>query len=66
MDVPIALVGGAGDLKGNRHVAAPMGTPLSNLHVSLVNRAGISIESFGDSTGMLDLNAVSAKAPSSA
>jgi hypothetical protein len=66
MDVPIALVGGAGDLKGNRHVAAPMGTPLSNLHVSLVNRAGIPIESFGDSTGMLDLNAVSTKAPSSA
>jgi hypothetical protein len=58
MDVPIALVGGAGGIKGNRHVAAPMGTPLSNLHVSLVNRAGLPIESFGDSTGMLDLNAV--------
>jgi hypothetical protein len=42
-----------------------MGTPLSNLHVSLVNRAGIPIESFGDSTGMLDLNAVPTKAPSS-
>jgi hypothetical protein len=66
MDVPIALVGGAGALKGNRHVAAPMGTPLSNLHVSLVNRAGIPIESFGDSTGALDLNAVPAKASSSA
>ena len=33
MDVPIALVGGAGGLKGNRHVATPMGTPLSNLLV---------------------------------
>ena len=66
MDVPIALVGGAGELKGNRHVAAPMGTPLSNLHVSLVNRAGIPIDSFGDSTGALDLNAVAKKAPSSA
>jgi hypothetical protein len=58
MDVPIALVGGAGGLRGNRHVAMPMGTPLSNLHVSLVNKAGIPIESFGDSTGMVDLNAV--------
>jgi hypothetical protein len=66
MDVPIALVGGAGEHKGNRHVAAPMGTPLSNLHVSLVNRAGIPIESFGDSTGALDFNAVPKKAPSSA
>ena len=60
MDVPIALVGGAGGLRGNRHVAMPMGTPLSNLHVSLVNKAGIPIESFGDSTGMVDLNAVPA------
>ena len=31
MDVPIALVGGAGGCKGNRHVATTMGTPLSNL-----------------------------------
>jgi hypothetical protein len=66
MDVPIALVGGAGELRGNRHVAAPMGTPLSNLLVSLVNRAGVPIESFGDSTGALDLDASSPKTPSSA
>jgi hypothetical protein len=66
MDVPIALVGGAGDLKGNRHVAAPMGTPLSNLLVNLVNRAGVPIESFGDSTGILDLDGSPARAPSSA
>jgi hypothetical protein len=65
MDVPIALVGGAGGIKGNRHVAAPMGTPLSNLLVSLVDRAGIPIDSFGDSSGMLDLNAVQSPAPNS-
>ena len=40
MDVPIALVGGAGGFKGNRHVATPMGTPLSNLLVTIVNSAG--------------------------
>jgi hypothetical protein len=55
MDVPIALVGGAGELKGNRHITAPMGTPLSNLQVNLLNRAGIPVESFGDSTGVLQL-----------
>jgi hypothetical protein len=65
MDVPIVLVGGAGGIKGNRHVAAPMGTPLSNLHVGLVNRVGVPVESFGDSTGVLDLDAVPARAPSS-
>jgi hypothetical protein len=58
MDVPIAIVGGAGGLKGNRHLALPMGTPLSNMHVSLLNNAGVAIESFGDSTGIVDLNAV--------
>jgi hypothetical protein len=66
MDVPIALVGGASQVKGNRHVAAPMGTPLSNLHVSLLNSAGVPIESFGDSTGLLDLNTVPTREPSSA
>jgi len=57
MDVPIALVGGAGGIKGNRHVAMPMGTPLSNLLAGLVNRSGVPIDTFGDSTGVLDLNA---------
>jgi len=65
MDVPIALVGGVGDLKGNRHITTPMGTPLSNLLVSIVNRAGVPIDSFGDSTGTLDLNAAPASANSS-
>jgi hypothetical protein len=55
MDVPIALVGGAGGFKGNRHLATPMGTPLSNLLVTLVDKAGVPIESFGDSTGTVDL-----------
>ena len=55
MDVPIALVGGAGGFTGNRHVATPMGTPLSNLLVGLVNRAGVPIDSFGDSTAVLRL-----------
>jgi hypothetical protein len=59
MDVPIALVGGAGGLRGNRHIVTPMGTPLSNLLVSLVNRAGVPVDSFGDSTGTLDLDTVS-------
>jgi hypothetical protein len=62
MDVPIALVGGAGDVKGNRHIAAPMGTPLSNLHVNLLQRAGIPADSFGDSSGVLDLNTVTKSA----
>ncbi len=57
MDVPIALVGGAGGLKGNRHIATTMGTPLSNLLVDVIVRAGVPVDSFGDSTGELDLDA---------
>ncbi len=65
MDLPLALIGGAGGIKGNRHIAAPMGTPSSNLLVHLANRAGVPIDSFGDSTGVLDLDtAPSGTAPS--
>jgi hypothetical protein len=56
MDLPMAIVGGADGVKGNRHIAAKMGTPLSNLLVSMVTRAGVSLDSFGDSTGVLDPN----------
>jgi hypothetical protein len=64
MDLPIALVGGTGGLKGNNHIAAPLGTPLPNMHVAIANRAGISIDSFGDSTGVLELDTVQKNAPS--
>jgi hypothetical protein len=64
MDVPIALVGGVKGIRGNNHVAAPMGTPVSNLLVNVLNHADIPIESFGDSTAVLDLNVVASKAPS--
>ncbi len=56
--MPTALIGGARGLKGNRHIAAPMGTPFSNLLLSLVNHAGIESESFGDSTARFDLDDV--------
>jgi hypothetical protein len=62
MDVPIAIVGGAGGIRGNRHVTAPMGTPLSNLHVAVLNKAGVAVDNFGDSTGPLDLDRITKRA----
>lgn len=62
MDLPIALVGGGDGLKGNRHLATPMGTPMSNLLLHLANKARIPIDSFGDSTGVLDLDTMPASA----
>jgi hypothetical protein len=54
MNLPILLVGGgSGSIKGNRHIQFPEETPLANLHVSLMSRLGLKIESFGDSTGGL-------------
>ncbi len=46
--------GGAGQVKGGRHLQYPKGTPMANLLVSLVNKMGVPIESFGDSTGPLE------------
>ena len=52
LDLPIVLAGGGGGtIKGGRHVRLPEGTPLANLHVTVLERMGISAESLGDSTG---------------
>ncbi|MEJ1965058.1 MAG: DUF1552 domain-containing protein [Gammaproteobacteria bacterium] len=50
--LPTAIVGGgAGKVKGNQHLRYPDRTPLANMHVALLNRAGVPTEKFGDSTG---------------
>jgi hypothetical protein len=52
--LPIILVGGAnGKLKGGRHIVPPERTPVANLHLSVLNMAGIPQEKFANSTGML-------------
>ena len=53
-DLPIALVGGqAAGVTGGRYVRHSKGTPLSNLHVTILERLGVPAEKFGDSTGRL-------------
>jgi hypothetical protein len=53
-DLPILLCGkGGGILKTGRHVRCPRETPLTNLWLSLLDRMGVSIDAFGDSTGRL-------------
>jgi hypothetical protein len=54
--LPTLLIGGgAGKLTGGRHIALPTPTPISNLHLSLLDRVGIEQRTFGDSTGTIDL-----------
>ena len=55
-DLPVLLVGGdATGIRGGRHLAYPENTPIANLYVTLLDKLGIHLESFGDSTGRLDL-----------
>jgi hypothetical protein len=56
IDLPLVLVGGgAGRLKGGRHLRFPKDTPMNNLHLSLLEKVGVPVERFGDSTGTIDL-----------
>jgi hypothetical protein len=53
-DLPILLCGkGGGTLKAGRHVRCPRETPLTNLWLSLLDRMGVPVDAFGDSTGRL-------------
>jgi hypothetical protein len=47
----LVLGGGGGTIKGGRHLVYPDDTPLSNLHVTLLNQMGVPAEKLGDSTG---------------
>jgi hypothetical protein len=54
--LPILLAGAAsGQLKGGRHVTYAPHTPMSNLLLSILDRFGVRQESFGDSTGILEV-----------
>jgi hypothetical protein len=47
--LPSALIGGAnGKVKGGQHLKYPDNTPLSNLLLTIVNRAGIETDKVGD------------------
>ena len=54
-DLPVAIVGGqAAGIRGGRYVRHAQGTPLANLYVSLLDRLGARVDSFGDSTGRIE------------
>ena len=49
-NLPIVVVGG----KGGLHIKYGNPTPLANVHLTLLEKAGIHQESFGDSTGVVE------------
>ena len=57
-EMPIALLGGgAGQIKGGRHIKFPNGTPFASLHLTLLDMVGAPVDILGNSTRRLDLNA---------
>ncbi len=49
--LPTALVGGWNKLKGDQHLKYADQTPLANMLLTVLDRAGIPMEAFGDSSG---------------
>ena len=55
-NLPIILAGKAGNkIKSGRHIKCEKNTPLCNLYVSMLDRMGTPVDSFGDSTAAIDL-----------
>jgi hypothetical protein len=50
--------GGAGQIKGGRHLRYPKDTPMMNLHLTLLDKLGVHVDNLGDSTGKLELLSV--------
>jgi hypothetical protein len=51
-DLPTLLVGGgAGHLRGGRHLRYPDRMPVTNLFVTLLDHLGVPVQTIGDSTG---------------
>jgi hypothetical protein len=52
--VPSVILGkAAGRVKGGQHLQYPQDTPLANLMHTILDRAGVPLDRFGDSTGLL-------------
>jgi hypothetical protein len=55
-DLPLVVVGGgAGTLQGGRHLVFKDERPMTNLLLSLLDKAGVHAETLGDSTGRLPI-----------
>ena len=55
VNLPILVAGGAAaGMSGGRHIRYETGKPLANLHLTLLDRVGVKLDQFGDSTGTVD------------
>ena len=55
VNLPIVVAGGASTgMKGGRHIKYENGTPLANLHLTLLDRVGVHLDTFGDGDGKVE------------
>ena len=55
VNLPIIVAGGAaGNMRGGRHIRYKEATPLANLHLTLLDKVGVRLDSFADSDGKVD------------
>jgi hypothetical protein len=55
INLPIIVAGGAaGNMRGGRHLRYSEPTPLANLHLTLLDKVGVRLDSFADSNGKVD------------
>jgi hypothetical protein len=53
-DLPTLIAGtGGGTIKAGRRIVYRKETPICNLYLSMMDRMGVRVEEFGDSTGRL-------------
>jgi hypothetical protein len=58
-DLPTLLIGRGGNyFKPGRRVLVRKETPMSNFHLTLMDRMGVPVDNFGDSSGRLDLQSL--------
>jgi hypothetical protein len=54
VNLPILVAGGAaGRMKGGRHIRYEQPVPLANLHLTLLDKVGVHLDSFADSSGKI-------------
>jgi hypothetical protein len=55
VNLPIIVAGGgAGRMKGGRHIKYAEPTPLANLHLTLLEKVGVQLDRFADSQGKIN------------
>ncbi len=55
-NLPILVAGGSAvGVKGNRHIRYEEPAPLANLHLTMLHKAGMRLDKFGDSDGLVSL-----------